>query len=474
MPLRLYMNKKCQVFTPKNYVEKLLDSIGYTRDLYGKTILENSCGDGNILSVIVQRYIDDCKKKGVSRTKIRNGLSKDVYGVEIDPEQYEKCINKLNEIVKNNNVFPVKWNIQNGDYLKINEDVKFDFIVGNPPYITYSELSKDDQVYLKDNFKSCKKGRFDYCYAFLEKSINSLSTEGRMAYLIPSSVYKTVFGQTIRDMMLPFVEEVIEHTQEKLFKDALVKSSILVINKAKPKPNIIYRDESVGTVVSLDPDLLEDKWTFVGRNTGTRRFGDYFKVSHAVATLCNEAFVLKEWHLDDNNNYVCGGYVLEKTLVHDAISPKNMRNGRKEKIIFPYKYDKKHNLVRYDESEFKSTFSGIVEYLNQFREKLDERDSDLSAKWFEYGRSQAVNHLDCEKALISTIISNEVVVYRLSQSAIPYSGMYIRAITNQLTIDDAIDVLHSGAFLEYARTVGIPINGDSVRVTSKDIENYLF
>ena len=30
------MNKKCQVFTPSDYVEKLLDSVGYKHDLYGK------------------------------------------------------------------------------------------------------------------------------------------------------------------------------------------------------------------------------------------------------------------------------------------------------------------------------------------------------------------------------------------------------------------------------------------------------
>ena len=56
------MNKKCQVFTPRDYVNELLDSVGYKENLYGKRIIENSCGDGNILVAVVQRYIDDCKK----------------------------------------------------------------------------------------------------------------------------------------------------------------------------------------------------------------------------------------------------------------------------------------------------------------------------------------------------------------------------------------------------------------------------
>ena len=77
------MNKKCQIFTPENYVRELLDSVGYTQHLYGKRILENSCGDGNILTVIVQRYINDCLAKGFSRTKIKNGLSKDIIMVFI-------------------------------------------------------------------------------------------------------------------------------------------------------------------------------------------------------------------------------------------------------------------------------------------------------------------------------------------------------------------------------------------------------
>lgn len=52
------MNKKCQVFTPLNYVGKLLGSVGYTESLFGKKVLENSCGDGNILIEIVKRYLN--------------------------------------------------------------------------------------------------------------------------------------------------------------------------------------------------------------------------------------------------------------------------------------------------------------------------------------------------------------------------------------------------------------------------------
>lgn len=89
------MNKKCQVFTPADYVEELLDSVGYTENLYGKRILENSCGDGNILVAVVQRYIDDCNRQELSKEQIRAGLANDICAIEIDKEQYEKCICRI-------------------------------------------------------------------------------------------------------------------------------------------------------------------------------------------------------------------------------------------------------------------------------------------------------------------------------------------------------------------------------------------
>ena len=49
------MANNCQVPTPPQYVNELLDCIGYSDNLYNKSVLENSCGEGNILKEIVRR-----------------------------------------------------------------------------------------------------------------------------------------------------------------------------------------------------------------------------------------------------------------------------------------------------------------------------------------------------------------------------------------------------------------------------------
>ena len=471
------MNKKCQVFTPENYVRELLDSVGYTEHLYGRKILENSCGDGNILVAVVQRYIDDCVANGLSRTRIKNGLARDIYGVEIDPEQFQKCIENLNKVLEKNNINKVEWKIFNDDYLRWNDVSQFQFIVGNPPYITYSELAKDEQKYVKENFNTCVKGKFDYCYAFIEKSIKALAQDGKMAYLIPSSIFKTVFGLNLRNFIKPYITVIKDYTQEKVFDNALVKSSIMVLDKQRQQGVLHYRDMTLEKEINIPVNQLTDKWFFTENlANGMHRFGDYFKVSHVVATLLNEAYVIKEEdYQETEQGFLCKGHNIERDMVRDTATPRSLRYQKNEKIIFPYMYDDGH-LVRFEEGEFETNYPEAAAYLNDFRDDLDERHSDTSAKWYEYGRAQSLAGLDSDKLLISTVITENVAVYRLTRECIPYAGMYIVRCegNNEYTLEDAIRILESRDFRQYVLDVGIHISGSSLRITSKDVEDYRF
>lgn len=471
------MNKKCQVFTPKNYVKELLDSVGYIEDLYGKRILENSCGDGNILVSVVQRYIETCTAEGYSKTEIKKGLENDIYGIEIDSKQYDKCIKNLNNILKRYNINSVKWNIYNCDYLKWEEKIQFEFVIGNPPYITYSELKPSVQKYLKKHFKSCKVGKFDYCYAFIEKSLESLSQNGKMAYLIPSSIFKTVFGVNLRNIMKDHITKIKDYTQERVFDDALVKSSIIILENGHNRSGLEYEDMTLSKNITIPIDKLKDKWIFTtDLHKGTRRFGDYFKVSHVVATLLNEAFVLKDGNYTENEyGFLCDGHNIEKAVIKETATPRTLRYKKTEKIIFPYTYTK-NGLKHFSETEFENKYPNAVAYLNKYRSKLEKRKSDDSAKWFEYGRSQAIAGLNCKKILISTIVTGDVSVYMLPKKCIPYAGMYIVPCdqNNEYNLEDARNILCSFEFKQYVMDVGIHISGTSLRITSKDIENFMF
>lgn len=461
--------KKCQVFTPENYVDLLLNYADYNENLFGKKILENSCGDGNVLSKIVQRYILDSKKQGFSAKKISEGLSNDIYGIEIIKSTWRKCIARLNLVLEEEQIPSVDWKIFNTNYFSWKPEIKFSYIIGNPPYITYSEIKKNARKDLKNNFISCSKGKFDYCYAFIEKSINELEDNGKMSYLIPSSIFKTVFGRNLRTLILPHTKEIIDYSLHKVFSDALVKSSILNIQKNLNCSSILYKFDN--ECVNIDKTLLSDKWVFLQKGvSGNRRFGDYFQVSHAVATLYNKAFLLTDYVVNDKYINV-GNYKIEKELVRPAVSAKSKRYKNNTLIIFPYYFTDR--LQRYDESTFSKRFPYANEYLKSFSNELKNRKSDIKSKWFEYGRSQALSSLNRDKLLLSVVISDKVLVYEASSNDIPYAGMFVTQ-KRDLSLQEAKGILESQDFFDYAQSIGVHMSGNSVRIMSKDIMEYRF
>ncbi|MCQ2594494.1 MAG: SAM-dependent methyltransferase, partial [Treponemataceae bacterium] len=255
-----------------------------------------------------------------------------------------------------------------------------------------------------------------------------------------------------------------------VFEKILVKSSIFQLRKNNISETFLYINN--GTEKTLQKNILNDKWIFENKEeVNARRFGDYFEVSHVVATLNNSVFVLNDYTEDDTYYYV-ENYRIEKSCVKPTATPRSLRYGHEEKIIFPYYYEN-NLLCHYSDKEFSELFPEAYAYLLSKKTSLYLRKADKNALWFEYGRSQALSKINKEKLLISTVITDEVPVYRLSNECIPYAGMYITA-KNELSLEDANLILRDNRFLEYTKRVGISITGSSVRITSKDIVEYRF
>lgn len=468
------MIKKCQVFTPAHNVIELLDSVGYISDLQGKKVIENACGDGNILKVIVQRYIEDALNKNKSRDEIKRGLQRDIVGAEIDSIHYNNCINNLNMVAKCFEITNVQWNILNGDFLQLNIEDEFDYVIGNPPYITYRDLDDEARAYLKENYVSCRQGKFDYCYAFIEASLKCLKDNGKLAYLIPSSIFKNVFAQELRNMILPNVLKIIDYTTQKLFEKALTSSAVLVCEKGVFTQHIVYHDVANKIQYNIAKGDLNGKWIFSKNRTTTicsQRFGDFFTASISIATLLNKAYILKEF-TEEENYIICGDYKIERSVVRVGVSPRSLNYKKDELIIYPYSYQK-GILVRYSEAEFEEKFPEATKYLMSQKEKLDKRKSDNGIEWFEYGRSQALAHLDQPKLLLSTVVTKEVKVYELNRECIPYSGIYI--IPKQdISLEKAKEILQGPTFYNYVKGIGINASGSSLRITAVDVNDFRF
>ncbi len=459
---------KCQIFTPPDIVKYMLDKIEYTENIYGKRIVDNSCGSGNILVEVVQRFIADAKKQKKRKAIIKKGLESCVYGYDIDPKMVNTCIENLNKVASTAGITNVKWNIFNEDGLYIQDT--FDYVIGNPPYIAYLNLDIETREKTKDNFQSCKLGKFDYSYAFIEKGLSLLKDSGKMVMITPENMFKTVFAEKLREIMKPNLTFIIDCSAKKIFEDVLTTTAITVYEKNCKSNVLVYVELSDLDELNeriIQKASLVNKWNFTNFvDGGDRRFGDYYKASNCIATLANKVFIHTENPQGDLD------IDIEPEILRVAKSPKSEQFRMHQKIIFPYYYVD-GELMRYNEDELTEKYPKLMKYLGTKKEKLEERDSDQNSKWYEFGRSQALRHLNQEKLLISTIITKVVKVYELTKDVIPYSGIYITALDDN-SLNDARLILQTTRFYNYLLTKGVKVSGDSIRISSKDLEEYRF
>lgn len=458
-----------QIPTPEEYVNLMLDEVEYHEQLLGKTFIDNSCGDGNVLVEAVKRYIRASKKEGYTIEAIKRNLECDIFGYDVDVNAVNTTIKRLDELAVKEEIYNVKWRVQTSDYLETVEN-SFDYIVGNPPYITYHDLTIEQREYVRNNFTSCQRGRFDYCYAFIEKSIKSLTTTGKMAYLIPFSVFRNRFALDLRKQLSEKIYKIIDLSGIEVFPNRTVGAAIIVCKNEKEE-NVVYRYKEKKTY-TLNKTSLGENWVFEPQKITKKNFGDYFNVSNGVATLKNEVFVFEPEKEDDNYYYLKNAKI-EKAITHAAASPRSRRLNRNYKIIFPYKIEEK-NVIRIKEEDFQIQYPCAYQYLLEKKDELQNRTLDGKTNWYEYGRSQALSSLNGEKILIPMVVSRKLITYIEEADTIPFAGYYITCKTSQYTLSDAKRILESQDFMNYIKAYGTPTTKISYRISTRDIKNFRF
>lgn len=458
-----------QIPTPEKYVNLMLDEVGYQEQLLGKTFIDNSCGDGNVLVEAVKRYISASQKEGYTKESIKRNLECDILGYDIDKKAVNTTIKRLNDIAAKEEIYDVRWNVQTSDYLKTVVN-KYDYIVGNPPYITYHNLTIEQREYVKNNFTSCQEGRFDYCYAFIEKSIKSLTETGKMAYLIPFSVFRNRFAFNLRKQLLKKLCKIIDLSGIDVFPNRTVGAAIIVC-KNEDVESVEYTRKK-NKISGLRKTAFGEKWIFEIPTIAEKKFGDYFTVLNSIATLKNEVYLF-EPEREDDNYYYFEDAKIEKIMAYTAVSPRSRRNNRNYKIIFPYKIEGQ-NIARIEEEDFQIQYPCTYQYLLKKKEKLQDRNLDEKTNWYEYGRSQALSSICSEKILIPMVVSSKIITYKEEADTIPFAGYYITCKTSQYTLNDAKHILESQDFMHYIKAYGTPTTKTSYRISTRDIKNFRF
>ena len=235
--------KDGKIFTPKDIVNHMLhdvlkwgklkyeDGMVYWPNVR-KHIIDNSCGDGAFLAVIVDFYIHNVFCTTLRNKKeVKEMLETYIHGIELDPVEYEKCIKRLDHVASLDGIKDVKWDIRNCDALSCHDfDGKMDFVVANPPYIRTHDLDCD-----LTGYEFTTEGMKDIYLAFYELGFRMLNETGQMCYITPSSWFTSGAGQKMRDYItknrnLNYIED---YGHYQLFENATTYVAITRFNKEK-------------------------------------------------------------------------------------------------------------------------------------------------------------------------------------------------------------------------------------------------
>jgi tRNA1(Val) A37 N6-methylase TrmN6 len=73
--------------------------------------------------------------------------------------------------------------------------VKYDFVVGNPPYVNIKKLSEDYKKYLRNMYTSARE-MFDLYVIFTELGLKKLVNGGKFGYIVPSKFLVAKYGKS--------------------------------------------------------------------------------------------------------------------------------------------------------------------------------------------------------------------------------------------------------------------------------------
>ena len=135
-----------KIYTPENIIYMMLDFAGYNKleNIIEKHVIDNSCGDGNFLYCIVIRYIHAYLSLNKTTSGLEQHLEKYIHGIEIDGDEVNKCISRLNVIIDTYHLNHVFWDIKQGDsLLNTDYDQKMDYVFGNPPYVRTKNVTNE-------------------------------------------------------------------------------------------------------------------------------------------------------------------------------------------------------------------------------------------------------------------------------------------------------------------------------------------
>lgn len=287
------------------------------------TILEPSCGDGNFLESMAQTY----RERGLED---RDRISRQICAIEFDPEEARKAQERLESLG-----IPAGGAVRNGDFFSycrnfIDGGVRFEAIVGNPPFIRYQSFMEEHRKLAFEIMQEAglTPNRFTNAWVpFLIASSLLLTDKGRMGMVVPAELFQVGYAAQTRLFLSDYFRKLTIITFKKLVFSEINQEVVLLLCEKDGDRHSgirVVELEEMGDLQAFDPkdlsnielkplDHTSEKWTqyylTADEITLLRKWrthpeiavsGDILDVDVGVVTGLNEFFALNELQVAKN------------------------------------------------------------------------------------------------------------------------------------------------------------------------------
>lgn len=340
--------------------------------------------------------------------------------------------------------------------------LKFDVIIGNPPYMSTEDMKNitpsEFPIY-KKLYQSAYK-QFDKYFLFIERCIQLLKPNGYLGYIVPSKFTKVGAANKLRELLSKnqYVNQIISFGANQIFKGKTTYTCLLIIQNKKQVTtkyyevknymNWIVRDYKVEDYDTLDcKKLTADTWTLVPKYLRST-YNCIVSQSKTLCALIGEENIYNGIQTSANNIYI---HKIDKTdkkytyftvkgiqwQIETELTRPYYKTGQginnlntyrpflpNAFVIYPYK-KVNEKIVFIEIKELEKKFPKAYKFLEHNKYYLANPKRDIKPEpateneWYRYGRHQSLDKCDVPSKIIVGVLSQG------NKYAIDYYGTLI-------------------------------------------------
>ena len=323
--------------------------------------------------------------------------------------------------------------------------LRFDVIVGNPPYLKSEDMKNITPLELplyKTNYSSAYK-QFDKYFLFLEQGLNLLTDDGVLGYIVPSKFTKVGAGKKLRELLTEkeYLHSIVSFGANQVFADKTTYTCLLILNK-KPQKTFQYaevkslnswklrEDSELKFSTKKTKEFSGDVWTLmspeletiynkiINQSISLEKLIGSDNIFNGIQTSATHIYIHKIVKEDEKYFYFSKNekiWQVEKVLTRPYYqTDKNDRlyTYRPFKpnsfVIYPYT-NNNGNIELVNITDLRDNYPYTYEYLFNFKDVLVKRDIQPIPKtddeWYRYGRHQSLDKCEVDTKIVVGILS---------------------------------------------------------------------